>query len=224
MRSPALLLVTLALTAGCASSAPPLASTGAGPVAPAATPAVATAVPAEWRPTDRWTWEWSAGADKGTKSAEVIERKTIGDAAFYLVRIGEFVHYYTSALDWAGAAKDGVVQARVEPPQPWFQWPLDVGRRWAHDGHFQGPEGSRQQQSRYAVTAVETIDVPAGRFKTIKIVRETSERDYDEYWYAPDVGWYVRWVGRRGELEFEERLTEHHRARRLIPTAATPAR
>ena len=49
------------------------------------------------------------------------------------------------------------------------------------------------------VVAAEAVAVPAGRFNAWKIVRETERRDSDQYWYAPDVRFYVKWIGRRGD-------------------------
>src|SRR2546426_8319577 len=34
---------------------------------------------------------------------------------------------------------------------------------------------------------------------TLKVVRETDGRDFDEYWYAPAVRWHVLWKGRSEE-------------------------
>jgi hypothetical protein len=56
------------------------------------------------------------------------------------------------------------------------------------------------------------------------VVRETDRRDFDEYWYAPEVRWYVRWTGNRGDVRFEERLREYSAAPRLIPASAPPSR
>jgi hypothetical protein len=65
------------------------------------------------------------------------------------------------------------------------------------------------------------VEVPAGRFSTLKIVRETDRRDSDQYWYAPEIGFYVKWIGRRGDRQFEEQLREYHPAPRLIPGPAS---
>jgi hypothetical protein len=61
------------------------------------------------------------------------------------------------------------------------------------------------------------VEVPAGRFTAVKVVRETDRRDVDEYWYVPEIRFYVKWVGRRGDAQFEEQLREHRQAPRLIP-------
>jgi len=100
------------------------------------------------------------------------------------------------------------------PPLPWFMWPLSAEQHWEHQGTFEDASGRRNFVDRFSVIGLEQIDVPAGRFQAMKVVREGERRDSDEYWYSPDVRWYVRWLGRRGDVTFEERLKEYVLGRR----------
>jgi hypothetical protein len=102
------------------------------------------------------------------------------------------------------------------PPQPWFVWPLERARQWSYRGVYEDGDGKHARDDRFAVVATETVTVPGGEFATIKIVRETGRREFDQYWYAPAVRWYVKWTGRRGDAEFEEQLKEYRAAPRLI--------
>jgi hypothetical protein len=174
--------------------------------------------PPEWRRGDRWTYEVTSGTDRGTKTMEVVEVREIGNVPYYVVRLGDLDHYYTRGLDWAAAARTSKVEARMIPPHPWFVWPLEVGKRWTYQGVWEEQESKQDLSNRFEVVAVEAVEVPAGRFETLKVVRESDSRDYDEYWYAPAVRWHVRWKGRRGDLEFEERLQSYDPAPRLIPS------
>lgn len=99
------------------------------------------------------------------------------------------------------------------PPEPWFMWPLAPDQHWEHHGTFEDPSGRRPVADRFYVAGLEQIDVPAGRFQTMKVVRQGDGGDSDEYWYSADVRWYVRWLGRRGAVTFEERLKEHQPGR-----------
>jgi hypothetical protein len=103
------------------------------------------------------------------------------------------------------------------PPRPYFVWPLEVGHRWTYQGVYEERNGKKESNDVFLVVAADTVDVPAGRFRALKIVREGSLRDSDQYWFVPEVRSYARWVGRRGDAEFEEQLTEYHTAPRLIP-------
>jgi hypothetical protein len=203
--------------AGCATSGDPAPATGAVSMR-------TVEAPPAWQPGDRWVYGWTSGTNSGTKIIEVLEHRTINSVPFYVVRVGDLLHFYTAELHWAGSMRDGKVDSRMTPPQPWFQWPLEVGRRWSHQGVYEEEGGSRQRNDTFAVVAREAVEVPAGRFTAIKIVREAGSRDFDQYWYVPEIGFYAKWVGRRGESQFEEVLLEYRQTTPLIPEPARPAR
>ncbi len=193
------------------------------PAGVAPPPIVRVNAPPEWRPGDRWVYDWTSGTNTGTKTVEVLEIKEINRVRYYVVLAGDVEHfeqYFTLDFRWSAISRDSRVEARMIPPQPWFIWPLEVGSRWVHRGVYEGLDGNKQYNDTFAVVASETVEVPAGRFPALKVVREASSRDSDQYWFAPEVRWYVRWIGRRGEVQFEERLREYHVAPRLIPEPA----
>jgi hypothetical protein len=217
-RLPAVLLLSLscAVAAACATSE--------APTAPASAPAVPPGAPRpEWRPGDRWVYDWTSGNDRGTKTVEMMALTTVNTVEYYVVRVGELDHYYTRDLEWAAAVREAKVEARMSPPQPYFAWPLGVGRQWRHRAVFENRDGKRDYNATFVVTAAEAVEVPAGRFSALKIVREGDARDFDEYWYAPEVGYYAKWRGRRDGVEFEEVLREHEAAPRPgTPSAPSP--
>jgi hypothetical protein len=154
-------------------------------------------------------FEWTAGTSTGTKTVTVFAKHERGGIPYYVVRIGDVEHYYTAELHWAFAVRDSKVEARMAPPKPWFIWPLEVGGRWQHRGSFEDPSGRILNLDTFRVVGVELVEVPAGRFQALRILREGQGSETDEYWYAPEVRWYVRWVGRRADLSFEERLKSY---------------
>ena len=172
--------------------------------------------PPDWRPGDRWTYDVIRGTDTSSKTLEVIEVREVGSVPYYVVRLGDVDHYYTRNLNWAAAIRDAKVEARMSPPHQGFVWPLEVGKRWTYQGTWEDQNSRRDINDRFAVVAVETVDVLAGRFEALKIVREGSTPGSDEYWFAPAARSYVRWVSRRGDIQFEERLREYRPAARLI--------
>jgi hypothetical protein len=167
---------------------------------------------------------WTSGSETGTKTVEVIEIREINKVPFYLVRVGDLEHFYTRELQWAGTMREQKVESRMSPPVPWFVWPLEAGRRWTHQATYEDANGKTEIADRFSVVATEMVEVPAGRFNAVKVVRETDRRDVDEYWYAPEVRFYIKWVGRRGDAQFEEQLREYRQAPRLIrdPTSSAP--
>jgi hypothetical protein len=205
-------VVSVLLTVGgcAAGSAPPGRDAEAPPL-----PAIAGSLAAPtWVAGDLWVYEWSSGKESGTKTVEVLGLREAGGARYYVVRVGDAEHYYTEGLHWAAAVREGKVEARMAPAQPWFQWPLAPGARWSGQSRFEHREAVVTHHDRFTVVGPESLDVPAGRYQAMKVTRETDKRDRDEYWYAPDVRWYVRWVGRRADTEFDERLREYRAAPR----------
>lgn len=177
------------------------------------TVAAARAAP-DWRPGDRWLYGLLIGAEHGTKTVEVVEVRDINSAPYYIVRVGELEHFYTTQLQWAGHARDRKIESRISPPLPWFTWPLEPGRQWSYRGTLQNPSGAVQRSDSFTVVASEVVEVPAGRFNAIKVVHESDRGDRNEYWYAPDVRSYIKWVWDRGSSHTEEQLREYHAAPR----------
>ena len=170
--------------------------------------------PPLWRPGDRWVYGVLIGTEQGTKTVEVVEVRDIGNAPYYVLRVGELEHFYTTQLQWAGHARDRKIESRISPPLPWFTWPLEPGRRWTYRGTLQDSTASVQRDDTFLVFGAEVIEVPAGRFNTVKVLHESDKGDRNEYWYAPDVRSYVKWVWHRGTSSSEELLREHHAAPR----------
>lgn len=207
------------LTAACGVAAPP-PTVSSDAVSGTTSPSGALFERPTWQLGDRWTYEWTSGNDSGTKAAEVVETREVSGVRYYVLRLGDVDQYYTVDLHWAAAVRDGKVAVRMSPPQPWFVWPLAAGRRWSHEGTWEDAEGKRASRDMFSVVGPETVNVPAGRFSAIKIMRDASSRVTDEYWYVPAVRFYVRWIGRRNDISFEERLTEYRPAGR--PTIGQP--
>ena len=204
-------LTMLILTACAAPGVPPESSVPAVVVMPT------VSSPPGWRPGDRWVYAWTSGAESGLKTVEALEIREINGVSFYLVRVGDVESFYTRDLRWAGTMQDGRVTTRMTPPHPLFTWPLEAGKGWTYRGTYGDRNGTTEFKDVFSVVAAEAVAVPAGRFNAWKIVRETERRDSDQYWYAPEVRFYVKWIGRRGDTQFEEQLREYHPAPRLIP-------
>lgn len=170
--------------------------------------------PPVWRPGDRWLYGVLIGTEQGVKIVEVVEVRDINNAPYYVLRVGELEHFYTTQLQWAGHARDRKIESRISPPLPWFSWPLEPGRRWVYRGTLQDSSGSFQRDDTFIVLGSEVIEVPAGRFNTIKVLHEGDRGDRNEYWYAPDARSYIKWVWQRGASRTEEHLREYHAAPR----------
>jgi hypothetical protein len=191
------------------------------PAAPAAAALSEATVPA-WRAGDRWVYEWTSGQERGTRTIEVRESTAVNGVEYYVVDLGNSVlQYYTKDLHFAAGVEASKVLARMVPPLPWFAWPLKAAAQWNYQGVNEQQGSSKRQNDAFGVVGVELVTVPGGEFRAFKIVRQTDRRDSDQYWYAPEVRWYVRWLGRRGDVEFEEQLKAYEPAPRLTSTPST---
>jgi hypothetical protein len=198
-------------------------STRTQPSPPVAPLSIASEVAApEWRQGDRWTFEWTSGQERGMRTVEVREAKTINGVAYYVLDVGPTSQqYYTKDLHFAALVQVSRVLARMVPPQPWFVWPLKSGAEWQYHGVFEEQQGSTKQNDTFRVMGIEQVTVAGGTFRAFKVVRQSDRRDADQYWYAPDVRWYVRWIGRRGDVEFEEQVKTYQAVPRLTSTPST---
>jgi hypothetical protein len=82
---------------------------------------------------------------------------------------------------------------------------------------YEDRSGKRDSNESFMVVGAEVVEVPAGRFHAFKVVREGQSIDSDQYWYAPEVRSYVKWIMKRGEQRLEEQLVEYKPVERLIP-------
>ncbi len=171
----------------------------------------AASVRPTWRAGDRWLHAWSTGAEKGIKESEVLGLQEVRGVQYFVVRMGPVNAYFTMDLHWAWAATaaESRVTSRAIPPLPWFNWPLEIGKRWVYQGVLEDQEGKDRLQDTYRVVSMEEVTVPAGTFLAFRIVHEAGSSIVDQYWYAPNVRWYVKWLGRRGNDEFQEVLEQY---------------
>jgi hypothetical protein len=182
-------------------------------------PVQAGIVRPQWRVGDRWVHAWTAGKEKGVKTSEVVEVREVRGVQYYVLRVDAVDRFYTMDLHWAAGIVDSKVAARAVPPEPWFNWPLEAGKRWDYQGVYEEKDRKDRMRETYRIEGVEQVAVPAGTFRAFKLVREVGSTIADQYWYAPDVRWYVKWVGRRGLDEFQEVLQQYVPA----PQTAAPA-
>lgn len=85
------------------------------------------------------------------------------------------------------------------PVDSTFTWPLWVGKRWTCIFMEKNPmAGAWEVAVEYRADAIETIKVPAGEFRCVRIWRHSVPtrgrfaRATSIYWYAPKVGFWVK--------------------------------
>ena len=181
---------------------------------PAAAGADALVVPAPpvWTTGDRWRFQSiSAGGRRTTYTQRVDREETLDGVAYYVIKTGTRETFYRkSDLALSHDTVRGELDTRRTPPRLYFIWPLTVGATWEQTYHFERLSNKHSYDSSYAagVEGEETVTVPAGTFRALKIVnRDASKKSVIwELWYAPDVRMWVRM--REPALEEGERVRE----------------
>lgn len=167
-----------------------------------------------WSKGDAWRYtSTSTAGRRRTYTWRMDREESIGDAAYYVLKSGTAEHFYRkSDLALLQDVRNGTLERRNTPAEVYYVWPLAVGASWTQTYRYQRPAANRSYDTTYAaaVEAEETISVPAGTFRTLKIVyRNPSTRAVRwEQWYAPDVRSWVRM--------HEPALAEGERTRELL--------
>jgi hypothetical protein len=187
--------------------------------APSKPNAFVVLAPPAWSTGDEWRFSGQGpGAPAGEYTLRVDREETLEGVTYYVLKSGkEESLYRKSDLAAAGERLDGALVYRSIPPRLLFVWPLAVGARWEQTHRSERPTESQVYDSTYtaAVEAEETVTVPAGTFRTLKVVaRYEGQTVVWEYWYAPEVRWWVRVVFRKGDGRYTHELLNFRSAAR----------
>jgi hypothetical protein len=180
--------------------------------------ALVVSQPPAWSVGDEWLFSWEDPSGRGTYTWRVDREETLEGVAHYVLKSGTLESFYRkSDLASAQDTLNGVVVVRSTPPRLHYVWPLAAGATWEQTYRFERPKDAQAYDAIVAgaVEGEETLTVPAGTFKTLRVVYRSGPGAAInwEQWYAPDVR---MWVRRR------EPLKEGVRTRELI--AFAPAR
>jgi hypothetical protein len=122
----------------------------------------------------------------------VDREESIGGVANYVIKTGSRkIFYRKTDIATTQETVDGKAVLLNTPPRLRYMWPLEVGKTWQQTVHEERPV-ARQTADREDTTMVEaeeTITVPAGTFKTLRIVyrnKLTGDVRYEE-WYSPEL-------------------------------------
>jgi hypothetical protein len=179
---------------GIAMPTPTTAATGGAAVAVAS---LKEALLPVWKVGDEWAYRYEGAAASGTYVWSIVRAEVMDGFDCYVIKTGEReIFFRKHDLATVRELVGGVVVRRDVPPRLHYQWPLVVGSKWQQDLTF---ENWRDKQTSslslsWEVVGAEDVTVPAGTFKTLKIVsrNERTSRPYYEIWYAPDVKQFVK--------------------------------
>jgi hypothetical protein len=179
-------------------STPP-AGSGSGVTVAALAPAATTGpVPAPvWHVGDEWQYAYESPAGSGTFVWSVSRIETLDGEPNYVVTTGtREIFHRVSDLASTLERVDGVVVVRDTPARLMYTWPLAVGKSWEESHKQERPveRSTVERKSQWTVEAEETVSVPAGTFRTLRITwrNKNTGAVVTEMWYAPDVKQWVK--------------------------------
>jgi len=165
---------------------------------PTSTPNVAGPITAPaWHVGDEWEYAYKSPSDSGAYVWSVNRVEMLDGAQHYVIKTGtREIFYRVSDLANSLERVDGVVIQREAPSRLAYVWPLTVGKTWEQTHRQERPvdRTTTDRNSLWAVELEETVTVPAGTFRTLKITwrnKNTGGLIY-EMWYAPDVKQWVK--------------------------------
>jgi hypothetical protein len=166
----------------------PVVATGAEAGPPVAPPS--------WSVGDEWTYRWETPQGSGTLVWWVSREEEIEGQPYWVMEgANQEIWHRKRDLAVAQFAVGKQLQSRNRPPHQYVDWPLSVGKAWERAFEEERPatRETRNVVFRYHVEAAETVTVPAGTFRTLKIVRRVrSGAIVTEFWYSPEVRHWVR--------------------------------
>ncbi len=162
----------------------------------------------QYKAGDSWTYRETDNftrLDRGTIVSEVTGASELVQLA---TRANDGRVLGTTALDNAGALKAGAINARaageLNPSLALRPFPLTEGKRWTQVVNRMDPATQSNRSVRVSgrVVGWETVRVPAGEFKALRIEREMNLGDADAFrgeslrheteWYVPELGAAVK--------------------------------
>jgi hypothetical protein len=149
-----------------------------------------------WERGYEWKYRWSSLQGSGTFVWEVARDELTSDVPQYVVKTGTREIVYRKAdLAWLMERVGGAVETRATPASLGFTWPLAVGKEWEQTYTWENPGQGRTEERtrRYKVEGLVTVTVPAGTFQAFHVTsKDQTGRLVTEYWYSPEVRWWVR--------------------------------
>lgn len=154
-----------------------------------------------------WTFaEDSPGADPGTVTHTITGTQVYrGQEMLVFERAGRFPdpanNYDRIYLHDAQTGNIVVrdlqgVRKEYDPNNGFYSFPMAVGKTWRATYTVQEGQDQYEEWVEREVAAYEQVTVPAGTFMAFRVsITAASYDGFDEtYWYAPDVGYVVKFV------------------------------
>ena len=150
-----------------------------------------------WVKGDEWKFRSESSAGKSTFVWTFDREESIDGIPHYVIKSGKReIFYRKTDLALSRETLEGTVVIQHTPHRVKYVWPLTKGATWEQTYRTERPVDRRTSDHVDVATveAEETITVPAGTFRTLKIAyraKGTSAISYEE-WYSPEARMWVR--------------------------------
>lgn len=152
--------------------------------------------PPVWKRGYEWAYRFEVRDTGGLLVWAVEGQRAIDGVPHWIVRaLDREIFFRVRDLAHAREDVNGTVEFRSIPPRT-MEWPLRIGREWEQRYTLEFPTQKRTQKvlSSVRVDAEETVIVPAGAFRSMRVVvrDKRTGRLMGEYWYAPRAMQFVK--------------------------------
>jgi hypothetical protein len=176
------------------------------------TPAVKDYFPL--RVGDSWKYQMVEEEAEYTLKVLSAEKQADGTMLYLLERLeGTEIHeWYSKTNGWVLMHKQSYTQQETfvehKPPRQVLKNPLVVGEKWRWSGKTITQNNVTETNE---VIGLETVKVPAGTFRAMKVVSQVRDTDSGvtrTYWYAEGVG-LVKWMTEGGQIKYSWELVDY---------------
>ncbi len=153
--------------------------------------------PPVWKPGDEWAYRYESPSGNGTYVWSVDREEALDGVPHYVVKTGtREIFFRKSDLALSRETVQGTVVVKNTPARFYYVWPMHVGQTWDQTILEERP-ATRQTEERVDTATVETeetVTVPAGTFKTFKVVYRNKKTGTTRYeaWYSPELKQLVK--------------------------------
>lgn len=134
-----------------------------------------------------WTYKVTANGNEATITTTIAKHEIIDGVKLSRLECeGIAVTEHLIQTD-KGVFRHRLNGGEIDPPFNLLPYPAKVGSKWKGNFIAMNEKGDFKGE----ILAEETIDVPAGKFKTVRIRIVLNQNDKNistEYWFAKDVG------------------------------------
>jgi hypothetical protein len=151
----------------------------------------------QWGIGYKWTYRKRSFGKFTPIIKELYGEDIMGRIPVFVVKSDEEEKLYAKeGLALLGIRRNGELILRLDKGQEFFSWPLRPGKEWRNSFTQQNiVDNSTDDYDRLlSITGIEHVQVPVGDFEAVKIEAYgvKNGRLQAEYWYSPQVKWFVK--------------------------------